>query len=89
VSAERHLDAWVEWEGWRFTAPFRCMCCGVETSAEQFAYGRSCGTCDTGICQRDTTYMHDRPAWAIGFQDRETAIRRFAETVGATRLKAR
>jgi len=33
------------------TPPFHCMCCGAETCYKQWAYGRSCGTCDTGACQ--------------------------------------
>jgi hypothetical protein len=40
-----------DFKGWRFTPPFHCMCCGAETCYKQWAYGRSCGTCDTGACQ--------------------------------------
>lgn len=91
------LRDWIEWarrqpafdyEGYRFPAPFRCMCCGVETSPEQWAYGRTCGPCDTGICQRDLRYAHDRPPWSVGNRSRAEAIRRYAEAVGGVPLVA-
>ena len=61
-------DTWVEYEGRRFVPPFLCMCCGVETDVQQWAYGRMCGTCDTGCCQPSsklyrTEYGHDHPPW--------------------------
>lgn len=42
---------WVRFVDRQFTAPFRCLCCGTETCALQFAYGRLCARCDTGACQ--------------------------------------
>jgi hypothetical protein len=51
-------DIWVEWKGKKYFAPFLCLCCGKETCARQWAYGRSCATCDTGICQTDPKYYH-------------------------------
>ena len=36
-----------------YTAPFFCFCCGIQICARQFAYGRNCGYCDTGQCERD------------------------------------
>jgi hypothetical protein len=51
-------NIWVEWKGVRYQKPFFCLCCGEETCARQWAYGRTCGICDTGICQRDSKYFH-------------------------------
>lgn len=45
------IDVFVEFKGWRFFAPFRCMCCGVWISISQFCFGRACGACDCGRCQ--------------------------------------
>jgi hypothetical protein len=42
-----HLD----FKGWRFTFPFRCMCCAKEICILQFCFGRCCGICDTGRCR--------------------------------------
>lgn len=55
-------DYWVEFNGERFTPPFRCLCCGKETCARQFAWGRACGLCDTGACQ--TGSKNFRPEYA-------------------------
>ena len=52
-------ETWVEWpEGTKTYPPFLCLCCGKETCARQFAFGRMCGICDAGICQRDERYFH-------------------------------
>ena len=51
-------DTWVEWHGTRYYPPFHCLCCGKETCARQFAYGRACGICDMGICQTNSDYYH-------------------------------
>lgn len=41
-----------DYKGWNFSPPFVCMCCGKEICFTQWAYGRSCGPCDTGACQK-------------------------------------
>jgi hypothetical protein len=46
-------DLYVDFKGWRFRAPFRCLCCGQVVSIEQFCYGRYCGICDSGKCQHE------------------------------------
>ena len=51
-------DIWVEWNGQKYFSPFICLCCGKETCARQWAYGRCCGICDTGLCQKDPKYYH-------------------------------
>lgn len=38
----------VDYKGWRFRPPYRCMCCGVMISIRQFCFGRACGPCDCG-----------------------------------------
>jgi hypothetical protein len=48
LPADGHFD----FKGYRFKAPFHCMCCGKEVCWKQWAYGRYCATCDTGICHR-------------------------------------
>jgi len=96
-------DSWVEYEGYRFSPPFKCMCCGKEICARQFAYGRCCGPCDMGACQPgNTAYRptatHADPAWRTGSQgvtpvtypvtSRDEQIAKLAEAVGAIRLPA-
>lgn len=45
-------EIYVDFNGKRFYAPFKCLCCGVEVSVEQFCYGRTCAYCDCGKCQK-------------------------------------
>jgi hypothetical protein len=47
-----------DYKGWNFTPPFHCMCCGKEICFHQWAFGRSCGTCDTGACHKER--LHER-----------------------------
>lgn len=75
----------VEYEGYRFSAPFLCMCCGAETTAQQWAYGRTCGLCDTGICQRDPALAHERPPW-VRWRVRAMVLQSYAIHVGAVRI---
>ena len=61
-------DCWVEFRGYRFHPPFKCMCCGKEICARQFAFGRCCGVCDTGACQSGNRafqpqFAHPLPSW--------------------------
>lgn len=39
-------DLHFDYKGWRFTAPFICMCCGNEICFRQWARSRTCGPCD-------------------------------------------
>lgn len=62
------MEQWVEFNGHRFTAPFICMCCGEETDIKQWAFGRTCALCDTGVCQswqkgHRPEYAHPEPSW--------------------------
>lgn len=61
-------DTWVDFRGYRFKPPFLCMCCGKVICARQFAWGRCCGACDMGACQRGNhsfraSAVHSPPAW--------------------------
>lgn len=78
----------VIFRGYRFTPPFRCVCCGWEISAEQFAFGGACGPCDCGACQYgniayDPDYSHGHPEW--WHRHGPTMFERFVEAVGATK----
>jgi len=85
-------DTWVDYEGWRFHPPFKCMCCGKEICARQFAYGRCCGSCDIGACNpKNMAYrvsaVHPYPAWYAPSLKRNEQINEFAIALGnATRL---
>jgi len=57
-------DAYVDFRGWRWRPPFRCLCCGTTVCARQWAFGRCCGKCDTGICQ--SWHKHFKPEYAHG-----------------------
>ena len=46
---------YVDFKGRRFYKPFKCLCCGVEVSTEQFCYGRTCAYCDLGRCANRNT----------------------------------
>jgi hypothetical protein len=49
--AELDPDTFVDFNGRRYRAPFRCLCCGKQVSLAQFCFGRLCGSCDCGACQ--------------------------------------
>ena len=51
-------DLYFDFKGWRFKPPFHCMCCGKLIHWQQWSFGRSCGTCDTGKCGH-TRHMPD------------------------------
>ncbi len=53
--SEDDRKAWVDFKGWRFRAPWRCMCCGKAISLRQFCFGRCCGPCDCGQCRDHST----------------------------------
>jgi len=58
-------DAYVDFEEHHFTAPFFCLCCGLQICLRQFCYGRACGVCDSGTCEPgnrsfDALYRHTR-----------------------------
>lgn len=79
-------DCWVDFRGYRFHPPFKCMCCGKEICARQFAFGRCCGPCDMGACQTNNrafpkSAVHDHPSW-WGYDGNES-FRQFVQTVGA------
>lgn len=40
----------VVFKGKKFYSPYKCLCCGIEVSEEQFCFGRMCGYCDCGRC---------------------------------------
>lgn len=80
-------DCWVDFEGYRYKPPFRCMCCGKEICARQFAFERCCGPCDMGACQTNNigfqkAAVHDRPEWVVPYNAEESR-KRFAASVGA------
>ena len=61
-------DSWVDFKGYRFRKPFKCMCCGKEICALQFSFGRCCGPCDLGACQLGnrafrSSAFHPPPPW--------------------------
>ena len=84
-------DAYLDFRGYRLVAPFRCMCCGRETCIRQFAYGRTCGLCDTGACQTwnrmfKPEYAHPHPEWWVDARHTaEEAMTKYAEVVGASK----
>ncbi len=42
----------VVFKGKKFYPPYKCLCCGKEISVEQFCFGRLCGYCDCGKCNK-------------------------------------
>jgi hypothetical protein len=50
------VDVFVDFKGWRFRAPFRCLCCGIVISVRQFCFGRDCATCDIGNCRHPNSH---------------------------------
>lgn len=80
-------DSRVDFQGYRFRKPFRCICCGKEICMRQFAYGRACGPCDVGACDaRNKAYIrrmtHPHPEWWSQHGDEMFA--KFVKAVGAT-----
>ncbi len=73
--------------GYRFRAPFQCICCGKKVSAQQFAYGRACGLCDVGACDvlnraYEPAAVHPNPVWWS--EDADDMVRRFAGAMHAS-----
>ena len=62
--AELDAETFVDFNGRRFRAPFRCLCCGKEIRLSQFCYGRLCGSCDAGACHRWNRCFDPRAAHA-------------------------
>lgn len=60
--AEKDEATFVDFNGRRFRAPFRCLCCGDEVSLAQFCFGRACGPCDCGACDSMNTAFDPRRA---------------------------
>lgn len=81
-------SVWLRYDGWEFSAPFKCMCCGRVICIRQFAFGRACGSCDMGACDpHNRSYRlgatHEHPAWWLGYgHSREETIAAFAEQSG-------
>ena len=82
-------DCHVDFQGFRFTPPFRCMCCGEEICVRQFAFARACGSCDVGSCNSmhksfKVERAHPHPEWWSG----NPAIfrARYVRAVNATSL---
>ncbi len=44
----------VVFKGKKFYAPFKCLCCGIDVSEEQFCFGRVCAYCDCGRCLKSS-----------------------------------
>ena len=83
-------DVYVDYDGYRFRKPFKCMCCGKEICARQFAFGRCCGPCDIGACQTGNrafrlSAAHELPSWG-GLYDRQATMEKFAAAVGAEKI---
>lgn len=77
------LEAYVDFKGHRFTAPFFCLCCGLQICLRQFCFGRACGVCDTGACERGNRAfrpeaLHPR---YCRMEDGELVIPNLSETV--------
>ena len=78
------------YEGWEFGPPFKCMCCGKDTCARQFAFGRTCGPCDMGACDRHNRafkkkYAHGHPSFWLNYgHSREEKLEAFALQSGIT-----
>lgn len=80
----------VVFRDFRFSRPFRCICCGQEICARQFAWGRACGKCDAGACQYGNSayrpeYAHEHPAWWDIYGP--TLFEKFTVAVGATPIR--
>lgn len=54
---------YVERDGKKYYAPFYCLCCGIEITAEQFAFGRACSRCDVGACRNVNYGGLDHPTF--------------------------
>lgn len=79
-------DSFVDFRGYRFKKPFLCMCCGRVICGRQFAFGRTCGTCDVGACQTGNmafrmSAVHEHPKWWD--YDGKASFLKFVEATGA------
>ncbi len=81
--------AFVEVFGYRFHAPFRCLCCGTVISQQQFMFSTICGSCDrpraSAPPEHGRGHYHDDPSWGTPFREGLrplTALALGAEWVG-------
>lgn len=47
-----NAEQYVDFRGHRYTAPWRCLCCGADIDLQQFVWGRMCPYCDMGRCEK-------------------------------------
>ena len=85
-------EAYVDYEGYRFHKPFRCMCCGKKICALQFAFCRCCAACDMGACDSKNkafkmSAVHPHPTWYAPILKRDEQIREFAIAVNASQMQ--
>lgn len=81
-------DSYVIFEGYKFTPPFYCICCGKEICGRQFAFGRCCGPCDMGACDinnrvYDVRATHSHPSWWRPIGHRQEVLEEFVKFCGA------
>lgn len=57
-------DLYIDFKGWRFRPPFHCMYCGIEVCPDQWAFSRSCGSCDVGNSHTARLHVFDRRLFA-------------------------
>lgn len=79
-------NSYVDYRGYRFKKPFRCMCCGKEVCARQFAFGRTCAPCDIGACQTgnkafSVSAIHPHPEWWD--YDSKVSFEKYVKATGA------
>jgi len=46
IPEDGESNAYVDFKGYRFSSPFRCLNCGREIGLRQFCFSRLCGGCD-------------------------------------------
>lgn len=56
-------DIYFNFKGWKFTAPFHCLTCGVEVCYLQWAFSRSCGGCDVSVSHTAKLHYYQ---WTAG-----------------------
>jgi hypothetical protein len=53
----------IVFQGYAFSPPYLCMCCGAPVGARKWLIDHTCDKCDWGGCQSPQNW-HPKPSWA-------------------------
>lgn len=74
LHAKPPKDLFIDFRGWRWTAPFICFYCGIEVCFLQWAFSRSCGGCDVSNSHTARLRFHQCFAGPHELRDKDDSL---------------